>query len=196
MFHVKHKPLPNPEPMAVRLDALARWLAASAVPLGLTGYRDASSIWAQAMEPALLLPRMFCASIVGPWLEIGAGSGALGLTLAILSPAAHLTLADRRERVVAHLDLAIRRLAATNAEAHLARMGSASPPHRWVGVCLRALAEPTASLDIAQRHAQRWICTWHSPSIAAYDDAPRGFDVVARDQTTRGDLCATLYRRR
>lgn len=179
-----------------RLDELAGWLAVSAVPLGLTGYTGSRQIRESAMYPATLLPGLLSAPLVGDWLEIGAGDGALGLAVAITCPAVHMTLADQRQRVAAHLDITIRRLAISNAVAQQARMGCGSPAGQWGGVCFRALAAPTAALETAQHHARRWICAWHSPSLLAYDAPPRGFDILARHFTTRADLCATLYERR
>jgi 16S rRNA G527 N7-methylase RsmG len=177
-----------------QFSALADALLRTAGPLGLTGYGSRSALLSEAIEPALALHELLQGAPIGEWLEIGPGSGACGLGLAIASPTAHFTLADRRARVVAHLDLAIRRLGLPNADAVCADVATLPARRPWSGVIFRALAEPDTAMRLAAQHSKRWICAWHSPA-AAYDSPPAPFRISARVRTCAHRLVATLYER-
>ena len=175
---------------------MAQWLCDTAAPLGLVGYTTAAEIERQALAPALWLPHMLGGHVIGSWLEIGPGSGAAGLMLALASPAAYLHLMDRRERAVAFIDLTIQRFRVRNAVARLQDAARGVPPRAYTGVCFRALTEPTAALALAASLSRRWICAWHAERMAQYDSAPVGFDPVCRYAGGGADLSATLYERR
>ena len=193
LFHVKHTDiLPDHTPPPA-LEAIAGHLFRAAAPLGFTGHSDAFSFLHQGMMPALALSRMFRRPLLGQWLEIGSGSGAIGLSLATMHPAAHFTLADRRERVIAHLDLAVRRLGVPNADILQADLRPGPHARRWLGVCFRALASPREALQLAAHYSSRCICAWHSPRTGRYDVPPSGFHLAARAETCTPGLVATLY---
>ncbi len=189
-------PLPHlPREIAVMLDSLAVWTAERAFPLGLTNYRTPDTVLRDAILPALALSNLLGATPVGPWAEIGAGSGALGLALALTAPAVHVDLVDRRQRAVDFMDLTVRRLVVPNARAVHLDLQPRTRTDRWVGVCFRALAQPGTALALAARHARRWICVWHSPTVAGYSTPPGGFSVASQQATVSPNLVATLYAR-
>jgi len=99
-----------------RLDAcaaLADWLAPAAAKLGLTQFDTAAALAANLIGPGLyLLPHIGQAS--RSLAEIGPGSGALGLSIAMLRPDLGVDLLDRRKRVCDFLDLAARRFRIAN----------------------------------------------------------------------------------
>ena len=193
---MKHRsPSPSAGEAGADLAHLADWIAQAAFPLGLTNYASPEDIMRRGVLPAYLLPKLLRREVAGSWAELGPGSGAIGLALACFSPAAHVTLVDRRARVTAYLDVSITRLSLPNATATTIALTS-QPGPSWVGVCFRALAQPPHALQVAAAHARCWICAWHSSGMTAYDCPPKGFVGVARTAALADGLCATLYRRR
>ena len=99
-----------------RLDAcaaLADWLAPAAGKLGLTQFDTGVELAANLIGPGLyLLPHIGDAAC--SLAEIGPGSGALGLSIAMLRPDLAVDLLDRRKRVCDFLDIAARRFRIAN----------------------------------------------------------------------------------
>jgi len=99
-----------------RLDAcatLADWLAPAAAKLGLTQFDTGADLAANLIGPALyLLPHIGDES--RSLAEIGPGSGALGLSIAMLRPDLGVDLLDRRKRVCDFLDITARRFRIAN----------------------------------------------------------------------------------
>jgi 16S rRNA G527 N7-methylase RsmG len=187
-----------PERIWPELLQLAAWLRDSALPLGLTNFHTAADILQHAMLPARAALSLVPAGLAGPCAELGPGSGALGLSLALLAPAAHFSLVDRRRKVVSFLDVTVARLGIANATAELSNL-SREPSlsgYRWTGVCLRAFARPSGALSIAAVHARHWILVFHSEGMAGYDADPAGFRLTARARTTSPGLAASLYVRK
>lgn len=187
--------LPLSAPQRSRLSALADWVATRACPLGLTTYSHPDQAFREAVAPALALPAMLGYLPVGPWADFGAGSGALGLALASLCPAAHFDLIDRRQRVTAFLDLSIRRLSIPNAYPLLLNITADTYNQQWAGVCLRAFATPAEALLLAAHHARHWICAWHAPHIVQYRTPQPAFRLVCQTPTSSPNLVASLYER-
>lgn len=181
----------DPRPHS-HLRRLAQWVATEGATLGLTNYADTDTAYAQAVAPSLALSRMLAAPPIGDWAEIGAGSGALGLGLAISAPSAHVALLDRRQRSVAFIDLLIRRHPLHNASAILAD-ATDLPEASLLGVAFRALAAPERALAIAGRLSRRYVAAFHAPGIADYDRPPGGFHVLQRDSCAAPGLALTLY---
>ena len=99
---------------AGRLEELSRWLAERASPLGFTNYRTPEDISRHALSPTFSLFSLARSGLTGPLLDLGAGSGALGLTVAILCPSLPITLADRRSRAATFMSLTCARLQLNN----------------------------------------------------------------------------------
>ncbi len=187
--------LPLSPDVASGMVALAQWLREAAFPLGLTNYPDADTMLAEAVLPAVALPSAFGRPLSGHWVDLGAGSGAIGLAAAILSPAASVTLVDRRRRAASFLDLTAKRLSLPNVSVLEAAFTADSGPNGFTGVCFRALTAPTHALRIAAAHARRWICAWHAPGLAPYDTPPANFRPVARVPTSTPALLLDIYER-
>ncbi len=151
MFHVKHCSRSIVEAIAddlglqvpsARLQAcsqLADWLAPAAAKLGLTQYDTGPAVMAKLMAPGLYLVRHM-GDTLGRIAEIGPGSGALGLGLSMLLPAADVTLLDRRRRVCAFLDLAIKRFELSNCHTLCVDMRGPTDGSHYDLVVARAVA--------------------------------------------------------
>jgi 16S rRNA G527 N7-methylase RsmG len=174
---------------------IAEWVAPRAATLGLTTFARPADFLHQMMLPALALPMLLPANLPATICEIGPGSGGIGLALATLSTDAHVTLADRRQRVVSFLDLAIHIIGLPNAHAVRSDLGPHADTPAWDLVCFRALALPAQALSTAAAHSRQSICAWHSPTSIEYDHAPAGFEVRGRVAVTQANLVATLYAR-
>ncbi|MEN6403916.1 MAG: RsmG family class I SAM-dependent methyltransferase [Armatimonadia bacterium] len=111
-----------------KLADLLAWLHPAASRLGLTNYRDIQTYTSQIVIPALyLLSPTLAPYRLSPLLDFGAGSGAVGLSLACLLPEAEVVLADRRSRVVQFLDLAVSRGGLRNCRSLLADLSAPTP---------------------------------------------------------------------
>ena len=164
---------------AARLGALASWLAERAFPLGLTNYRTTADLSLHALLPTLALFRLPASPLSGPVLDLGAGSGVLGLTLAIVCPDLALVLADRRQRAATFMNLTRVRLHLDNVEV---RQVSAQELAKTVGgsfsvVCFRALAPAETALGLARPllRPEGWVAVWHQTEDRAYRDPPAGW---------------------
>ncbi len=164
---------------AARLGELASWLAERAFPLGLTNYRSAADLSLHALLPTLALFRLATSPLPGPILDLGAGSGALGLTLAILCPDLRVVLADRRQRSAIFVNLTRARLYLENVEV---RQVSAENLAKTAGgsfavVGFRALAQAEAALGLVGPllRPDGWVAVWHQSEDQAYRDPPVGW---------------------
>lgn len=178
------------------LARLADWLAEYAPATGLLGYDSSDAILENAVLPAKVLPELLGGPLIGDWADLGAGSGALGLALAILCPASNLTLVDRRKRASDFSELAAKRLRIANVQTRTLDLRPGEDGPRFAGTCLRAVTETRAALAIAAGISRRWICAWHAPSLIAYDCPPEGFLIASRSGVLAPNLIATLYARR
>jgi 16S rRNA G527 N7-methylase RsmG len=167
-----------------RLESLAAWISRAGVAAGLTGYETADAVLSQAIAPAAVI-----ADSVGDGAlriaEIGAGSGALGLALAILLPSATVCLLDASGRSAVFVEMSIRRLRIHNATTHRVRLplrepqGLGGPFDR---VVVRALAPgevavPTAASLCKPGGRVLWL---HSDGDPAASCAQGGAMPVAR----------------
>jgi 16S rRNA G527 N7-methylase RsmG len=171
------------------------WLAPSAHRLGLTKYSDPETIVKQLVLPALcLLSPEFRPFLQSPVLEFGSGSGAIGISLAILAPEEQFVLADRRRRVVEFLDVAIRRHGLANCQALLVDLSAPTDEHQasFGTVLLRAYGPAEEALT----QAARWlwlgghVAFWHQPPAPL---APDGLIRTRSEQTNLSALLLTAY---
>lgn len=176
MFHVKH-PRPGPEltvedARAVILEivgdaappglaeedatfaallALARELCGPGAALGLTGYASPRAALGHLIAPALGALRWLAHQQELKVTEVGSGSGALGLTLAIVAPAWRVYLLDRREKATTFAEVVALRLGLRNA---MAVKGDARQPPATVvnsdAAVFRAVDKPERDLDLAR----------------------------------------------
>lgn len=185
----------HPELMS-RLLELADWIARTAYPLGLTNYADAETVLQESVLPTTALLWALPGPLTGAWADIGPGSGALGLTLALLEPAITVDLLDRRERVTAYLDLSLAHLGITNARARQVNLSATKQaPETYDGVAFRAFGPPAKALALAASLSRTWVCAWHSPQTVAYQSPPEPLTLVSQRPTTSSGLLCTLFRR-
>lgn len=133
-----------------QLLRLATQLSRFAPRLGLTAYSTPAQIAERLISPALAAFRWHPPSQPCQALEVGSGSGALGLTLAIAAPPWHCTLLDRRSRATAFIEVLITRLGLQNAAVVCA--DARTPPHHLPPadlILFRAVASPRRDLEIA-----------------------------------------------
>ncbi len=183
-------------PAAARaISALADWTASHAAPIGLTNFHTPHQVLTHGIAPAISLAALPNSPPAATWAELGPGSGVLGLTLALLLPDAHVTLVDRRQRVIDYLELTIARAAIANATALLLDPDRDPGAARWDTVLFRALTRPSDALSMASRLATRGICAFHSPTVTAYEAPPAGFARADTQPTLAPNLALTRYHR-
>ncbi len=131
-----------PEEAISRCADIAVWLGPKATRLGLTQFACGDDVALELMAPGFPLIPLFASEEVR-LAEAGAGSGALGLALAVLCPTLGVTLIDRRHRAAGFIELAIRRFDVANAMAACCDLRGHGTTYDWV--VARALA-PGSSL--------------------------------------------------
>ncbi|MCE5217853.1 class I SAM-dependent methyltransferase [bacterium] len=180
-----------------RLRDLAAWIARMAYPLGLTNYGDAETVLQEAILPTVALLPLLPTPLTGSWADLGPGSGAIGLTLALLEPGITVDLLDRRERVIAYLDLSLAHLGISNARARQTDLSVRKPvPGTWDGVAFRAFGPPATTLALAASLSRSWVSAWHSPQTVAYQSPPEPLTLVSQRPTTSPGLLCSLFRRK
>ncbi len=177
----------NPDQVR-RLEALAAWLAQRAFPLGLTNYQSPSDVAAQAIAPTFALFRLLRPPICGKALDLGTGSGVLGLTLALLCPGLQVTLADRRRKAAAFVRLTAACLGLDTVEVRevTAEKLAQTDPESFDLVCFRALAKPEAALRLAAPllAPAGSVAVWHRSGEEGYVWPGEGWRVLATAETS------------
>ncbi len=213
MFHVKHSPLASEvfsflsdacdkygvsasEAQISRLSLFIEWLAPRAFQLGLTQYHTAVLMAEHLVLPALfLLKPSVLPHLSSPMLDFGAGSGGVGLSLAFLCPEVQIFLADRRQRVIQFIEIAIRRWHLDNCTA--LHVDLAAPPdelrgHVHTGL-IRALCPPSEALKLASLWLapQGIVALWHKPEKFSL---PNGFMLAEAVPTNLPSLQLSIFR--
>jgi len=177
---------------------LAQWLAERAPPLGLSKYSEAAVVLSYAPAPALALGELIDRNSITDVLDLGAGAGGLGLTLAILEPSWRVVLADRSSTAAHFLSLTAQRLSIDNvqvveAEAHrLARQEGTV----YDLVCLRALAAAEIALGLAEplTRTSGHIAAWHQAKDEGFYGPPGEVQRLDTAQTVVEGLVVSLLR--
>ena len=214
VFHVKHYPedeavtaylrqysrrhaLDVPAERLDRIASLVSWLAPASHRLGLTKYADPMAMSEQLVAPALLLlAPSLSPHVSSPMLDFGAGSGAVGLSLATAMPASEIVLADRRRRVVQFLDLAVHRHDLGNCRSLVVDLAdmTAGLESDFGTILVRAFGP----VDQALISAQAWlkpggvVALWHRPGACF---TPDGLTALRTEETELPSLVLTLYQR-
>ncbi len=164
---------------ATQLASLAAWLADRAFPLGLTNYRTAADLATHFLLPTFAFSRLAGSAPPRPVLDLGAGSGALGLTLAILYPDTPLVLADRRQRAATFMNLTRARLGLDNVEVRQvsAEVLAKSSGSGFAAICFRALAPAGLALPLVEPLLAScgWVAAWHQADDEAFLSPPPGW---------------------
>lgn len=145
--------LPAPclsDTQAALLMRLSEEMASGAAKIGLTNYSSTQTILDRLICPALAALAWLDAEAPLRVADIGAGSGALGITLAVLCPRWHVTMVDRREKAcrfaeVIALRLGLDRVSVLQADAREDRPAA----EQFDAACFRAVASPLGDLSLA-----------------------------------------------
>jgi 16S rRNA G527 N7-methylase RsmG len=142
--------VPDFEEQVPKLARLAAEIATGGWRLGLTKYNAAAEVLERLMLPALVALRWLAAEEVLRVVDVGAGAGGAGLTLALLVPRWRVIMADRRQRAAAFCELLAVRLGVSNVQvlvANLPRDGHGLAPAD--AALFRAVGSPAEDLDMA-----------------------------------------------
>jgi len=210
---VKLLPIPGPEQFADYAESqgwllspdqkeciteLAQWLADGAPPLKLSKYADLPSVLSYAIAPALVLPDLIELSQVNRVVDLGAGSGALGLTLSIIRPGWEVTLIERRSKAATFLEWTIRRFGLENVRVRHenAAVGTTEGAAPYDLVCLRAVASAQRALQLAGSLAGfgGHVVAWHKAEDEGFHPPHSPLRYVATTPTVIPGLVASLYR--
>jgi 16S rRNA G527 N7-methylase RsmG len=179
------------------LATLVSWLAPASHRIGLTKYADPLIMAEQLIAPALLLLNPVISSHApSPMLDFGAGSGAIGLSLAAVMPLHKIVLADRRRRVVQFLDIAVRRHGLSNCDCLLVDLGN--PTNGLANHFGSVLVRAFGPVDEALAGARAWVrpggtvALWHQPGASG---TPDGLTALRTEETELPSLVLTLYQR-
>lgn len=182
-----------------RLTALATWIAERGLPLGLTNYPSSERVAEHHLAPILAVARLPGFPPGGRVLDLGAGGGALGLTLAVLYPSLNVLLADRRRRSATFINLAIARIGIHNAQARQVEAGllAKTCPGQFEMVGVRALAHAPEVLRLCAPllSASGWVAAWHQSEDAAFLNPPSGWERTATRETALAGLSVSQLRR-
>ncbi|MCE5237043.1 class I SAM-dependent methyltransferase [bacterium] len=179
------------------LTSLLSWLAPASHHIGLTKYADPLSLAQNLVAPAIqLLSPSLRPHLSSPALDFGAGCGAVGLSLGCMWPELEVVLADRRQRVVQFLDIAIRRHGLSNCTSLLVDLHR--PPEAMQGrfgtVLIRAFgpAEPSLASSADWARPGGTVALWRQPGACP---TPDGLNALRTDRTDVPSLVLTLYQR-
>lgn len=148
-----HLGLPAPCLGHGQVDLLVRLseeLASGAARIGLTKYSSPGAVVERLICPALAALAFLDAEAPLRVADIGSGSGALGLTLAVLCPRWHVTMVDRREKACRFAEVLGLRLGLDGVSVLKADAREDRPPaERFDAACFRAVASPLVDLALA-----------------------------------------------
>ncbi len=187
-----------PEQME-QFEVLAEWLAERAAALGLSQYRDVPVVLTAALAPTFALWELMDMGRICRVMDLGAGSGALGLTLAIAQPHLAVDLVDRRAKAATFLELTAQRLGVGNicVICGEARELATSYAHKYDLVCFRALAAAETALGRAYPFLQPegHIAAWHQTDDPAFLKPSLALGRIGTAPTAVAGLAVSLYER-
>ncbi len=141
--------------------------------VGLTSYHSLQQVIDGLVLPSVAALRWLEPDKSVDIVEIGAGAGALGFTLALLAPNWQVTLVDRREKAIAFMEIVARRLKLANAHPVAMDMRRRPPEaERFDAALFRAVGSPEEDLEIAEDWvAPGGLClVWTSANAAVPTD--------------------------
>jgi len=161
------------------ISRTARWLASLGHASGVSGYDTPDVALVRAMGPALAYLSADKAPRSGRIADIGAGSGALGATIAILEENLFVDLVDRAERAYTACEILAARLGLVNLRAVRADVRSLAAGEYDAAV-FRALADGERALPPVRRIVRPggFIGAFHRAGDPAFQ-ADGGSEVAA-----------------
>lgn len=183
-----------------QIAALAQWLTERAPPLGLSKYRDLSAGLTSALAPALALFDLLDPARFEQIMDLGAGSGALGFTLAITQPHLTVHLVDRSTKTATFLELTIQHLGLDNVrilQAEATELRTTYASHYDI-VCFRALAPAATALELAYPFAkdQHYVAAWHQTADSGFEHPTVALHRIGTTSTNVTGLAVSLYLRK
>lgn len=155
--------------------------------IDLTAARSAEELVDLTVADAAVVARASSAS--GTWIDVGSGAGAPGLSLAMMLPAATLTLVEPQSKRVAFLRHVIGKLGLANVTVERAR-SDRIPDHAYDVAVSRATLPPDEWLVEGARIAR--ACVW--VLLAAHE--PPAFPDLRLDLDVQYEWPLTHARRR
>ena len=213
MFHVKHSrewddvlaefrartselALTLTDHQVQRVGVGARSLAKVAVASGMSGYETPQQALERGMAPALAYFGFAQAPRSGRLADLGAGTGALGVTIAVVAPELRVDLIDRAERAFTACELLVARMQLRNLRARLldTERGGKSEPG-YDAVVFRALAPGATALEMAGHLLLPggFLAAWHRECDPHFAQPPAQFKALGSVQSGLEGLVATGY---
>ena len=145
--------MPEPSPELVRslatlCDLTVTWNS----KLDLTAAKDADELVDLVVADAALVQRHHSRRGAERWVDVGSGSGAPGLPLALCLPEAHFTLVEPKQKRVAFLRTALGTLARSDVRVERARVEALTPGAFDIAIS-RATLSPETWLEEGARIA-------------------------------------------
>jgi 16S rRNA G527 N7-methylase RsmG len=200
LWHALRQPLPFvirclSDGEALAIAEFAAWAGPAAARIGLTQYPDALAFLNGLIMPTLaILSPEVAPHLSSPVLDLGTGSGAVGITVALVRPDLEVTLADRRSRVVQFVDLCRARLALPNccaARTDLSDTNSLSG-RRFGSVLVRAFGPVEPALGTASGWLAPGgvVACWQRPPVTT---SVHGLRLETTVATSVAELQLTVY---
>jgi len=183
-----------------QIAALAQWLTTRAPPLGLSKYQNLSVGLTSALAPVLALFDLLDPASLERVMDLGAGSGALGFTLAIVQPHLTVDLVDRSTKTATFLELTIQHLGLDNVQILQAEAAGLHTTYasRYDIVCFRALAPAATALELAYPFAkdQHYVAAWHQTADSGFENPTGALQRIDTTPTIIAGLAVSLYLRK
>lgn len=181
------------------LVSLTEWLAEKAPRVGLSKYNTLELVWERAVAPILAIWDLLTLSAVSSCVDLGAGTGVLGISLAIMQPDLQVDLVDRSRRAVTFMQLLTKRLSLSNIRVICSEVAElqAQRPDGYDLVCMRAVTSGEAVIRLATAVARPdgYIAAWHQANDETYLNPPSVAERVATAATVVSGLSVSLYQR-
>ncbi len=210
MFHVKHPEaidrfldaaravgLSPSDEQATLLMVAAERLSVIAAGSGISGYEHPDTVLDRGMAPALPYFAFPELPADGSLADLGAGTGALGATIAILAKNLHVDLADRAQRAYTACEMLVRRLALPNLRAVLLDAADGTRQRRYDAVVLRAVAPAVDALALAAGITRPggFIAALHRADDRGFRIVQVPLELIGSRETAVSGLVMSAYRR-
>ena len=182
-----------------QLALLAQWLVQKAPRIGLSKYNTLALVWQRALAPVVPIYDVVDINPIASCADLGAGTGALGLTLAIMEPHLQVDLVDRSQRAIDFMQLVSKRLNLSNVHVLCSQVEELHRycPDGYELVAMRALTSGERALILAKSVVKMggYIAAWHQSADPAYLHPPSGVQAMGSTSTVVPGLQLSIYKR-